>query len=140
MVVYAHREETPEHQWARAWLTFLAESAVPWGLPVFCIGEFIRVVTHPRIFDPPSTLREAVAALSSLTESPSFDLLMPGPGYLDRFASMVVAADARGNMAFDAQIAALCQESGYVSLLTLDRDFARFPGIKLLSRRDVPEP
>lgn len=109
--MYAHREETSEHQWARAWLTFLAEGTVPWGLPVFCVGEFIRVVTHSRVFDPPSTLRDAIAALSSLAESPSFDLLMPGPGYLDRFTSMVVAADARGNMAVDAQIAALCQES-----------------------------
>lgn len=138
VIVYAHREETPQHKQAKAWLTSLAEGATPWGIPVFCVGEFIRVVTHPRLFDPPSKIDDALAALANLLESPSFEVLMPGPHYVELFSECVRQADARGNLVFDAQIAALCRESGYTTLLTLDRDFARFRGLKLLSVDSPP--
>ena len=58
ILVYAHREELPLHRKARARLVGLAEGFEPWALPVFCLGEFLRVVTHPKVFDPPSTLRQ----------------------------------------------------------------------------------
>ena len=51
ILVYAHRIETPKHKLAHNWLFYLAEGDVPWGLPVFAMGEFVRVVTHCRIFD-----------------------------------------------------------------------------------------
>ena len=47
-------------------------------------------------------------------------------------------ADARGNLAFDAQIAAVCQERGATRLLTLDRDFARFQGIRVIALDESP--
>lgn len=84
------------------------------------------MVTHPRVFDPPSTMEEALEALAAFLASPSVRLLLPG----DRFAALLVEClregDARGNIAFDAQIAALCREQGIDRLLTEDRDFARF--------------
>ena len=52
VMVYAHREQLPQHERALEWLTYLAEGRVPWAIPVFCIGEFVRVTTHPRVFDP----------------------------------------------------------------------------------------
>lgn len=56
VLIYAHREEMPYHSQALAWLRHLAEGQEPWVTPVFCLGEFIRVVTHPRVFDPPTPL------------------------------------------------------------------------------------
>jgi len=50
----------------------------------------------------------------------------------------VQAADARGNLAFDAQIAAVCRENGATRMLTLDRDFTRFPGIQVVSLSGDP--
>ena len=61
ILVYAHRKELPDHALALSRLTELAQGRTPWAMPVFCLGEFLRVVTHPRIFDPPSTLDEALA-------------------------------------------------------------------------------
>lgn len=138
VIVYAHREETLQHQQAVAWLTSLAEGVSPWGIPIFCVGEFVRIVTHSGIFDPPSPLAQALTALERLLESPSCTLLVPGSRYFALFCEAARHADARGNLIFDAQIAALCRESGYTSLLTLDRDFARFPWIKPLSLDDAP--
>jgi predicted nucleic acid-binding protein len=56
VLVYAHREELRQHRSARSKLIALAESDTPWSIPVFCIGEFVRVVTHPKVFDPPYPL------------------------------------------------------------------------------------
>ena len=81
ILVFAHRADLPEHGRAHHWVRSLAEGHGPWGLTVFSLGEFARVVTHPRIFDPPSTLDQALSALAALTESPGLRLLSPGPRF-----------------------------------------------------------
>lgn len=126
ILVYAHREETPLHRPALARLRALAEGQATWGVPVFCLGEFIRVVTHPAVFAPPSSVEEAVAALEGLLASPSLVVLWPGERYWRLFRDALVQARAAGNLAFDAQIVAVCREWGVGALLTEDRDFARF--------------
>jgi toxin-antitoxin system PIN domain toxin len=133
VLVYAHRDHLSQHGRALEWLTYLAEGHLPWAIPVFCLGEFVRVVTHTRIFDPPSSLKQALSALEGLLQSPTLRLLNPGPRYPALFDEMVRAADTRGNLVFDAQIAAVCQEQGVSKLLTLDRDFARCPRIEILT-------
>jgi predicted nucleic acid-binding protein len=105
----------------------LAEGAAAWALPVFCIGEFLRVVTHPRLFDPPFSTADACSALERVLGSPSLEVLSPGPAYTELLLEAVREADAVGNLAFDAQIVALCREAGVSVLLTEDRDFDRFP-------------
>jgi uncharacterized protein len=133
ILVYAHREELTQHKSAHATVVALAEGDAPWAIPVFCIGEFLRVITHPKLFDPPYSSSEAVDALNRLLESPSLRVLNPGSGYLTLFHEAVHEANAIGNLVFDAQIVAVCRESGVSSLLTEDRDFARFHGFKTRS-------
>jgi hypothetical protein len=128
----------PQHRQALTWVTRLAESPTPWALPVFCLGEFVRVVTHPRVFAPPSTLNEALAALDSILSSPSVRLLLPGERYPAFLEGCLREGDARGNLVFDAQIAALCREHGVERLLTEDRDFARFTWLTILPLSDPP--
>ena len=132
VLVYAHRDGSQHHRAALSVLEHLAEGTVPWGIPVFCIGEFIRVSTHPRLFDPPSTLEESLATVGSLQKSPTLRILSPGSRYLELFAMMLREADARGNLAFDAMIAAVCVENGAREIVTLDRDFRRFPELSVL--------
>jgi toxin-antitoxin system PIN domain toxin len=133
IMVYAHRKELPKHKLAYDWLQHLAEGNTPWGLPVFCLGEFLRVVTHPRVLQPPSTLEQALSALDGLLKSPTLRVLSPGPRYPQLFREAALSGDARGNLAHDAQIAAVCIEHGALSLLTLDRDFSRFRPIRVVS-------
>ena len=128
--MYAHRQEAPRHEDALAALSDLAQEPEPWGVPVFCVGEFVRVVTHPRLFDPPSTLEEALAALDRLRASPTLRILQPGDRFFDLLLTCLIDGDARGNLAFDAMIAAVCLEHGARQLLTLDRDFRRFDRIE----------
>lgn len=133
ILVYAHRQESPEHGRALARLTRLAENKASWGIPVFCLGEFIRVVTHTRIFDPPTRLNVAIEALQGLHASPSLTILCPGSDYWQIYGACLLDGDARGNLAFDAQIAAVCKEHGVSALITTDRDFARFTGLRLMT-------
>lgn len=128
VLVYAHRSELAKHVVAKRVLTDLAEGSAPWAVPVFCLGEFLRVVTHPRLFDPPLAADEACEALARVLRSPSLRVLIPGEAYPDLLLRTVAEADVTGNVVFDAQIVALCREAGVTALVTEDRDFARFRG------------
>jgi toxin-antitoxin system PIN domain toxin len=131
ILVFAHREELPAHGRALARLRELAEGDARWGLPVFCLGEFVRLVTHPAVFHPASTLAEAVSVLEQLVASPSLEVLAPGERYWPLLRAALEEARASGNLAFDAQIVAVCREAGVRALVTEDRDFRRFADFPL---------
>jgi len=131
ILVYAHRSEARLHAAATAELVALAEGIGPWGLPVFCITEFMRVVTHRRVFSPPSTLSQGFDFLNDVLASPMCRLIRPGPDFLRFFTEAAHRADARGNLMFDAQIAAVCREHGIASVLTNDHDFERFEHLRV---------
>lgn len=133
ILVAAAREELPLHERALGTMRKLAEGHEAWALPIFCLGEFLRVVSHARVFDPPTPVLDAMASIESLLASPSVRLLTPGSQYVSLLRQVLVASSVSGNLVFDAQIAALCLEHGATTLLTEDRDFARFPGIKALT-------
>ena len=130
VLVYAHRPQSPKHVAARSCLTALAGSQFHWAIPVFCIGEFMRVVTHPRLFDSPHSAAEACEAVSRLLASPSVALLRPGPDYPELLFEAAREVGATGNLVFDAQIVALCREHGVSKLITEDRDFDRFKRLR----------
>ena len=130
VLIAAHRSEHDLHQAARRRLLEIAQGEAPWGLPVFCIPEFLRVVTHARVFTPPTTLPVALTFVDRLLESPTLRLLLPGDSFWDHMRAVTESSDARGNLVFDAQIAALCQEHGAIDLVTADRDFSRFSGLR----------
>lgn len=132
VLVYAHREESEHHPIAAAWLRHLAEGAAPWAVPVFALGEFLRVVSHPKLFERPTPLPTALDFLRAVLESPSARLIAPGRLYPRLLADAVLGAEARGNLVFDAQIAAVCREHGVARLLTRDRDFHRFRDLEPL--------
>jgi uncharacterized protein len=129
VLVYAHRAEMPLHAPALARLRELAEGTEPFAIPLFVIGEFVRVVTHPRAFTPPTALDVALAFVDGILGSPSARLLTPSTTFPALFADACRDGAAVGNLAFDAQLVAVCREHGVTELLTEDRDFTRFPGL-----------
>jgi toxin-antitoxin system PIN domain toxin len=138
VLVYAHREGFPEHRVALSWVEHLATQDAPWALTAFSLGEFVRVVTHPRVFDPPSSVEDALAALEAIRVSPGLRILNPGPRFPEHFAHSVRVARATGNLSYDAQIAAVCREHGLSRLVTRDRDFSRFPWIEIVDLEEDP--
>ena len=131
VLVYARREETRHHTAAKALLVGLAQGDGPWAIPWPCVYEFLRVVTHRKVFAPPTPLEVALEDLESLLAAPSLVLLGEGPGHEAHLMHAVAAGQAVGNLAHDAHIAALVLEHGVRQLLTTDGDFARFPGVRI---------
>ena len=133
VLVYAHRSETDQHGRAATALRRLAEGHEPWGLPVFAVAEFFRVVTHPRALRPPDTRDQALDALEAVMLAPTVRVLSPGPRFWPLFKEAVEDGAGTGNRAFDAQIVAVCREQGVDTILSEDRDFRRFSSIKVRS-------
>lgn len=133
VLVYARRAELPHHSAARRIVRRLAEGDAPWAIPWPCVYEFVRVVTHPRILDPPSPLEGVLADLESLIAAPSLRLLGEGPAHPGHFRRIAADGGAKGNLAHDAHIAALVAEHGVDELWSADRDFARFSSIRVVN-------
>jgi toxin-antitoxin system PIN domain toxin len=131
ILVYARRSEAPHHSAARELLRKLSEGADPWAIPWPCIYEFLRIVTHPQIFNPPTPLRVALEDLDSLLASPTLSLLGQGPAHAGHLRRTIIEAKATGNLVHDAHIAALVFEHGVRELWSNDRDFSRFPGLRV---------
>lgn len=133
ILVYAHREEFQRHETALGYLRDIACSPEPWVLLWPCLYEFVRVVTHPRLFEPPTPLEQAIEAVEGLLASPSVLLVGEGKRHSAWFSKALRRAGATGNLAFDAHIAALMKEHGISEIVTADRDFHRFPEITVVN-------
>ena len=131
ILIYAARPENAFHRQAVKLVTRLAEQSDPWAIPWPCAYEFLRVVTHPRIFDPPSSQEEAIESLERIRESPSLVMIGDGPAHFRTMVKTLRDSGATGNLVHDAHIASLCMEHGVSLFYTMDRDFSRFPGLKL---------
>ena len=125
VLVYAHRAGDPDHDRYAAWLSALATGPEPFALSEPVLQGFLRVVTNPRIFDPPSTLEEAFMFLDALTERPGCCLIRTGAKHWAIFRRFCEAGNLRGKLVADAAHAALAVESG-CEWVTADTDFARF--------------
>lgn len=130
LLVYAHRRDSEWHSAAALVLRRLAEGRTPWAVPWACIHEFLAIVTHPRIYSPPSTIRAALDQVRAWTHSPSLVLVSESQGYLPRLDEMLVSSKIVGPRVHDARIAALCLEHGVQEIWTADRDFARFGSLR----------
>ena len=133
ILVYAHREESPFHRVALDALKGLAGAGTAWGLPWPCVHEFIGVVTNPRMYRPPTTLPLALKAAEELITIPSVVMLVEAPDYWPILRSLVIAGNVVGARIHDARIAAICLQHDVRELWSADRDFSRFPALKVVN-------
>ena len=131
ILVYAHREELPLHAEARACIEQLVANGQRFALPWPCVHEFFSVVTHPRRFHPPSTTRQAFDFLEALRQTGLSVWLSEGALHLDQLKSLAVSSRVSGPQIHDMRIAALCLAHGVRELWTADRDFTRYPSLKI---------
>lgn len=129
VLVYAHREDAPDHDAYRRWLEAAVGSEAAYGLSDLVLSGFLRVVTHPRVFAAPSPLADALAFCAQLSERPNRVPIAPGDRHWALFARLCDGAGAKGNLVPDAFLAAMAIEHG-CEWITTDRDFARFEGLR----------
>ena len=138
LLVYAHREDSGWHEAAADRVRKLAEGRTAWAIPWPCLHEFLAIVTHPRIYVPPTPLAQAIEQVDAWLESPSLIVLSETEGYWTALRSALSTGRVNGPQVHDGHIAALCQHHGIDELWTADRDFGRFP--ELTTRNPLVEP
>jgi toxin-antitoxin system PIN domain toxin len=133
ILTYAHRSESPHHLKASAALRGLAESAEAWAIPWPCIHEFLSVVTNPKVHMPPTPLDRAHQQIEIWMESPRLVLLAESDQHWEELREVVTAARIFGARIHDARIAAICLQHGVRELWSADRDFNRFPRLRVVN-------
>lgn len=131
ILVYAHREDSSFHDRAEPRVRELAEGKAGWAIPWPCVHEFLAIVTHPRIYAPPTPLAAALRQVDAWLDSPSLVLLGEGEGYWRDLRRVLESGRVTGPRVHDARIAAICRQNGVRELWSADRDFSRFPGLKV---------
>jgi toxin-antitoxin system PIN domain toxin len=133
ILVYAHREDSPFHSRAARCIAELAEGSAPWAIPWPCFHEFIAIVTHPRIYRPPTPLETACNQVEAWMESPSLAPLAEADGYWPQLRTVVMSGQVIGPRVHDARIVALCRQHNVRELWSADRDFGRFPDMSVVN-------
>ena len=129
ILVYAHREDAPGHKAMREWLENAVNGDHAYGMSDLVLSSFVRIVTHPAIFSPPSSIADALKFCMQIRDRPHCVRLLPGTRHWEIFADLCRSANAKGNLVPDAYLAALAIESGS-EWITTDRDYSRFPGLR----------
>jgi len=129
VLAYAHRRDSDWHEQAKRTVRTLAEGRAGWAIPWPCLHEFLAIVTHPRIYDPPTSVDRAARQIDAWLESPTLVLLSESAGYWPELRRLLRASRVAGAQVHDARVAALCLAHGVRELWTADRDFGRFPSL-----------
>ena len=129
VLVYAYREDVADHLRYRDWLTRTVNAGRPYGVSELVLSAFVRIVTNRRVFRNPSPPPEALSFTGRLLSSPNCVPVRPGPGHWAIFERLCRHHDVAGNLVADAYLAAIAIEAG-CELVTADRDFARFIGLR----------
>ena len=129
VLVHAHRRDSDWHDRANACVRSLAEGRAAWAIPWPCLHEFLAVVTHPRIYAPPSTNEQAAEQVDAWMESPALVVLEEPYDHWSILRRLLAAGKVSGPLVHDARVAAICIGHGVRELLTADRDFSRFSSL-----------
>jgi toxin-antitoxin system PIN domain toxin len=133
ILVYAHRKDSPFYEAAAPIIKSFAEGSAAWAIPWPCLHEFLAIVTHPRIYDPPTPSAAALEQVDAWLESPTLVLLAESEQHWLELRSLVAAGRVTGARIHDARIAALCRQHGVRELWSADRDFGRFTDLTVVN-------
>ena len=128
ILIYAHREDSPFYEPAYRVLSALAEGTAMWAIPWPCLHEFLAIVTHPRIYAPPTPLARAFDQVEAWLESPTLTLLAESADHWSVLRKLLAGGRIVGPQVHDGRVAALCLQHGVRELWSADRDFSRFTG------------
>ena len=129
VLIYAFRKDVPQHALCNTWLTAVVAGDGQFGLSRLALAALVRITTNLRAYREPSSLAEAFTFCDYLLSQPNCQVVEPGERHWSIFQRLCRDTDTRGPRVTDAWFAALAIEWG-CEWVTLDRDFARFPGLK----------
>lgn len=134
VLTYAVNTDADEHKAARAFLQEVGRSADRWYLTEGILYEFLRVVTHPKVFDRPLTWQQALSFLSPFTDRDRFSILSATEHHWSALAEILAQLHRPGgNLFFDVRTAVLMREHGVRAIYTADTDFLQFEDLDVIN-------
>lgn len=134
ILVYAHRTDSPFHRPAVERLRAIAEGVAAWAIPWPCVHEFLAIVTHPRIYVPSTPPERALDQVAAWRDSPSLSMIGETlSDHFDLLRELALRAKIAGPAFHDAKIAAICLQHGVQALWSADRDFGRYPELRVIN-------
>lgn len=132
VLIYAHNQGAPQHTRALAWAKTAFAGNEPIRIPSTVILGFLRITTRPGILSTPFTVDEATRIVEHWLRWPAVAPIEAGPNHWRILTELLHATNTRGDKIMDAHIAALAIEND-ATVATTDRDFARFPNVRVLN-------
>lgn len=127
----AHRADDPFHERMSGWLDDRLHGAEPFGVSELVLSAFVRIATNHRFYAPKATPEEALDFCAAVREAPASSVVTPRLRHWQIFDGLVRTLHATANIVPDAYLAALAIEND-ATLVSHDRGFRRFPGLRLL--------
>jgi len=131
LLIYAHREGTPEHARARTAIAAALADPRGWGICLPTIAEFWSIVTHPKMSGGASPARTVTQFFHYLVTEGGGSIWVPGPGFGERLTRWAASLKVRGKRIFDLQIAVIAFEHGAREIWTHDQNFVSVPSVKV---------
>ncbi|MGH7867318.1 MAG: type II toxin-antitoxin system VapC family toxin [Candidatus Dormibacteraceae bacterium] len=129
ILVSAYRSDHANYPITAPWLKALLESNEPFGMPKVVQWSFLRITTHPRIYSIPTPPDKAMEFINILGSEPGHIAMEAGPFHMEHLTRLCQESDVSGDLFPDAILAAIAVEHG-AEVISFDRDFARFPGVR----------
>ncbi len=129
LLVYSSIASVPQHEKAQRWLDERLNGEAPVGMPWSSLLGFLRLVTNPRIFDPPISPGDAWRVTEYWLDCAPVWIPQPTASHRVILKRLYDSVAPQGNLVPDAHLAALSLEHG-LTLCSTDGDFARFPELK----------
>jgi toxin-antitoxin system PIN domain toxin len=128
LLIYAFRQDVPEHSTSRAWLDHVISGDARFALSKLTLSALVQVTTNPRSYPVASTLEDAFGFCDDLLTQPHCQFIEPRERHWHIFQKLCIETSTRGPDVTDAWYAALAIEWG-CEWVTFDRDFLKFPGL-----------
>ena len=133
VLVYAVHTGADEYERCRELVERWRRDPLPWATTWSILYEFLRIVTHPRVFASPLKITDAWSFVTALMAAPGLQLLVEGPRHVEvATKTFQELPDLRGNLTHDAHTAILLREHGVRRIYTRDTDFHRFPFLEVM--------
>lgn len=131
MLVYAHREDAPLHREAKASIDSLRAAPARWALPCPAAHEFIATITNSRRLPKATPMGDALGIIQGLLAEPNCEFLSEGSAHFEWLHRLATSGRLQGPQIHDARIAAICLAHGVAELWSADRDYSRFPQLRV---------
>ena len=133
VLVVAHRPDGhPAGDHVRGWLTDRLTAVERVGVDTHVLAAVVRIATNARVYEDPSSATAALAFCDTVLAAPSTISVAPSSRHWSLFAAYVQELRLTGNDVPDAYLAALAVDHE-ATLVSLDRGFRRFPGLRLVN-------